>query len=186
MELRNQLFKFDSGTYVMKNMNNSTSTNTTSVRFITTKGLLGNAPRSGEMMESRNLPGIEQKVEVVISGMGGTDKATADERYEQLRYYSLTNDRLYTRMDIDAFLRKEIMAEYGREEFHRIFLKINVEGCGGENKLQRGLYIDIEFKDRKNYEHAVRMSFDTLMQQRIRNKSCIAMPIIVTLKNLEE
>ena len=183
---QNQLFKFDSGTYVMKNMNNSTSTNTTSVRFITTKGLLGNAPRSGEMMESRNLPGIEQKVEVVISGMGGTDKATADERYEQLRYYSLTNDRLYTRMDIDAFLRKEIMAEYGREEFHRIFLKINVEGCGGENKLQRGLYIDIEFKDRKNYEHAVRMSFDTLMQQRIRNKSCIAMPIIVTLKNLED
>ena len=132
------------------------------------------------------MPGVDQKASVVVSGMGGTDKASADERYELLRYYSLTNDRLYTRMDIEAFLRKEIMAEYGREEFNRIFINISVEGAGGEKGLQRGLYIDISFKDRNNYNHAVQMSFDTLMQQRIRNKSCISMPIIVTLKNLED
>ena len=184
--MQNQLFKYDSGTYVMKNMNSSSAITNTSVRFITTKGGMGNLPRAGEMMEGKNLPGIEQKVAVIVGGMGGSDKASADERYEQLRYFSLTNDRLYTRMDIDAFLRKEIMAEYGREEFHRIFLKIHVEGTGGEHGLKRGLYIDIEFKDRRNYEHAVKESFDTLMQQRIKNKSCIAMPIIVTLKNLED
>ena len=184
--MQNQLFKYDSGTYVMKNMNSSSAITNTSVRFITTKGRMGNLPRAGEMMEGKNLPGIEQKVAVIVGGMGGSDKASADERYEQLRYFSLTNDRLYTRMDIDAFLRKEIMAEYGREEFHRIFLKIHVEGTGGEQGLKRGLYIDIEFKDRRNYEHAVKESFDTLMQQRINNKSCIAMPIIVTLKNLED
>lgn len=184
--LQNQQFKFDSGTFVMKNMDTSSAIMNTSVRFITTKGAAGNAPRIGDMMECKNLPGVDQKAAVVVSGMGGADKASADERYELLRYYSLTNDRLYTRMDIDAFLRKEIIAEFGREEFNRIFIKITVEGVGGEHGLQRGLYIDISFKDRNNYEHAVKISFDTLMQQRINNKSCIAMPIIVTLKNLDD
>ena len=183
---QNQQFKYDSGTYVMKNMNSSFAMTNTSIRYITTKGFSGNTPRTGEMVECKNLPGVDQKAFVVVSGMGGADKASADERYELLRYYSLTNDRLYTRMDIDAFLRKEIMAEYGQEEFNRIFININVEGAGGEKGLQRGIYIDISFKDRNNYEHAVQVSFDTLMQQRIRNKSCISMPIIVTLKNLED
>ena len=184
--LQNQQFKYDSGTYVMKNMNSSSRTSNTSIRFITTKGFSGNAPRIGDLVECKNLPGVDQKASVVVSAMGGTDKASADERYELLRYYSLTNDRLYTRMDIEAFLRKEIMAEFGREEFNRIFINITVEGAGGEKGLQRGIYIDISFKDRNNYEHAVQMSFDTLMLQRIRNKSCISMPIIVTLKNLED
>lgn len=184
--LQNQQFKYDSGTYVMKNMNSSSAMANTSIRYITTKGFSGNTPKIGESMECKNMPGVDQKASVVVSGMGGTDKASADERYELLRYYSLTNDRLYTRMDIEAFLRKEIMAEYGREEFNRIFINISVEGAGGEKGLQRGLYIDISFKDRNNYNHAVQMSLDTLMQQRIRNKSCISMPIIVTLKNLED
>jgi len=183
---QNQQFKFDSGTYVMKNMDTSVPTANTSVRFITTKGMAGNQPRAGEMMESRSMPGIQQKVPVAVGGMGGTDKASADERYELLRYYSLTNDRLYTRMDVDAFLRKEIMAEFGREEFHRIFIKVSVQGTGGEQGLQRGLYVDISFKDRRNYDHALRISFATLMRQRILNKSCISLPVIVTLKNLED
>lgn len=138
------------------------------------------------MMENKKLPMIDQKVKVVVAAMGGADKASADERYELLRYYSLTNDRLFTKMDINAFLRKEIMAEFGKEEFKRIFLKISIEGTEGASKLQRGLYIDIEFKDTKNYQRAVDISFDTLMQQRIENKSCISMPIIVTLRNLEQ
>ena len=184
--MQNQQFKYDSGTYVMKNMNSSSIMANTSVRFITTKGFSGNTPRLGEVVECNNLPGVEQQAPVVVSAMGGADKASVDERYELLRYYSLTNDRLYTRMDIDAFLRKEIMAEFGQEAFNRIFINICVEGVGGEKGLQRGMYIDISFKDRNNYEHAGQISFNTLMQQKIRNKSCISMPIIVTLKNLEE
>ena len=78
------------------------------------------------------------------------------------------------------------MPFYGKEEFRRIFIKISIEGAGGGAVLQRGLYITIEFKDRKNYQHAVDMAFDKLMQQRIFNKSCISMPIIVCLKDLEE
>ena len=121
-----------------------------------------------------------------MTAQGGADKSTADERYEQLRYYSLTNDRLYTRMDIDAFLRKELMAEFGKDEFRRIFVKMTIEGAGGSDYLKRGLYISIEFKDKKNYEHASTMALGHLLEQRIRNRSCIAMPIIITLKNLEE
>lgn len=137
-------------------------------------------------MDNRKLPFLEQKVNVLVSAMGGADKATADERYEQLRYYALTNDRLYTRMDIDAFLRKEVLSEFGKEEFKRIFIKMSIAGAGGEKQVQRGLYIDLEFKDRKNYDQARAISFDRLMQQRIQNKACISMPIIVTLTNLDE
>ena len=183
--IQNSLYKFDSGTFVMKNMNQSSPSITTKVSYITTNGKLGNAPQRGEAMENRKLPTLEQKVSVLISATGGTNKATADERYEQLRYYALTGDRLYTRMDVDAFLRREVLAEFGKEEFKRIFIKTSIEGAGGETRLQRGLYIDIEFKDRKNYEQACAISFDSLMQQRIINKSCIAMPIIVKLTNLD-
>jgi hypothetical protein len=149
-------------------------------------GKSGNLPRTGESMENRKLPELEQKAEVLVSGMGGADKATVDERYEQLRYYALTADRLYTRMDIDAFLRKELLAEFGKNEFNRIFVKTSIQGTGGDSSLQRGLYIDIEFKDRKNYEHAHSMSYDRLTEQRICNRSCIAMPVIVKLVNLED
>lgn len=183
---QNQKFKFDSGTYVMKNMNQYPPTTSVKVSFITTMGKIGNAPYAGGVMENKKHPALEQKVEIIISGMGGADKATVDERYEQLRYYALTNDRLYTRMDIDAYLRKELLAEFGKEEFHRIFIKTSVQGAGGDESLRRGLYVDIEFRDRKNYEYACSLAYDRLMEQRIRNHSCIAMPIIVTLKNLEE
>ena len=183
---QNQKFKFDSGTYVMKNMNQYPATTSVKVSYITTMGKVGNAPYAGGTMENRKHPALEQKVEIVVSGMGGADKASVDERYEQLRYYALTNDRLYTRMDIDAFLRKELLAEFGKDEFHRISIKTSVQGAGGEQSLRRGLYIDIEFRDRKNYEHASSIAYGHLMEQRIRNRSCIAIPIIVTLKNLEE
>ena len=182
---KNAKFKFDSGTYVMKNMNQYPQTSSTKVSYITTQGRIGNSPQVGETMENKKLPTIEQKVSVVVSGMGGADKASADERYEQLRYYALTNDRLYTKMDIEAFLRKEIMAEFGKEEFKRIFIKINIEGTGGHKSLQRGLYIDIEFKDKKNYEKAICGLLDKRMKQKIESKSCITMPIFVKLLNLE-
>ncbi len=182
---KNTRFKFDSGTYVMKNMNQYPLTTSTKVSYITTQGKIGNTPMIGQTMDVKNLPAIESKVRIIVSPMGGADKASVDERYEQLRYYSLTNDRLYTKMDIEAFLRKEIMAEFGKSEFKRIYIRINVEGAGGQNSLQRGLYIDIEFKDKKNYEKAIRDSFDKLMKQKIGSKSCIAMPIIVKLVNLE-
>lgn len=183
---QNDRFKFDSGTYVMKNMTQYPQTSSTKVTYITTMGKIGNMPKAGESMDNRKVPAIEQKVRIIASAMGGGDKATADERYEQLRYFTLTNDRLYTRMDVDAFLRKELMAEYGKEEFRRIFIKTSVQGAGGKDFLHRGLYIDLEFKDRKNYLHAVEYNLDTLLQQKIENRSCIAMPIIVILKNLEE
>lgn len=89
-------------------------------------------------------------------------------------------------MDIDAFLRKEIMAEFGKEEFRRIFIKMNIEGTDGVSSLQRGLYIDIEFKDTKNYDKAVSESLDLKLLQKIENKSCISMPIIINLINLEQ
>ena len=183
---KNVKFKFDSGTYVMKNMNQYPLTTSTKVSYITTHGKVGNMPKNGETMENKKLPAIEQKVPVVVSAMGGADKASADERYELLRYYSLTNDRLYTKMDIEAFLRKEIMAVFGKSEFKRIYIRISIEGAGGVSSLQRGLYIDIMFKDKKNYDKAARDGFDKLIQQKIENKSCISMPIVLTLKNLEE
>lgn len=182
----NAKFKFDSGTYVMKNMNNDQSSSAVSVSYLTTQGRMGNIPRAGEIMENKkNLPAIEQKVSIAVGAMGGCDKATADERYELIRYFTLTNDRLFTKMDVEAFLRKEIIAEFGREEFKRIFIKLNIEGTGGEKALQRGLYIDIEFKDKKNYERAKDLSLDTRLLQKIENKSCISMPIIIRLYNLD-
>ena len=181
----NVKFKFDSGTYVMKNMNQNPSTSSTKVCYLTTQGKIGNMPQKGHTMEIK-LPALEPKATVVVSASGGTDKVSADILYEHLRYYSLTNDRLYTRMDVEAFLRKEIMAEFGAEEFKRIFIRLNIEGAGGKSSLQRGLYIDIEFKDRKNYEKAARGFFDKLLKQKIESKSCIAMPINVSLRNLEE
>lgn len=183
---RNSKFKFDSGTYVMKNMNQEQNSSAIKVSYITTQGKIGNTPQVGEQMENKKMPALEQKVDIAISAMGGCDKATPDERYEQLRYYSLTNDRLYTKMDIDAFLRKEIMAEFGKEEFRRIYIKMNIEGTDGMYSLQRGLYIDIEFKDAKNYDKAVNESLDVKLLQKIKNKSCIAMSIIINLINLEQ
>lgn len=184
-ELNNK-FKFDSGTYVMKNLRQPQLSSTIKVNYITTQGKIGNLPQAGEMMDNKKIPVFNQKVPIIVSAMGGSDKATVDERYELLRYYSLTNDRLYTKMDIDAFLRKEIMVEYGKEEFKRIIINMSIEGVGGPTSVQRGLYIDISFKDKKNYERALDISFDKLLLQRIESKSCISMPIIVKLRNLEE
>jgi hypothetical protein len=183
--LQNAKFNFDSGTYVMKNMNQSPQTSSTRVSYMTTMGKLGNEPKAGEMMENKKLPTISQKVPIVVASMGGANKATADVRYELLRYYSLTNDRLYTKMDIEAFLRKEIIEKFGKEEFKRIFIRISIEGAGGSSSIERGLYIDIEFKDKKNYDKALASAFDKLLKQKIEGRSCISMPINIQLICLE-
>lgn len=178
-------YSFDSGTYVMKNMNQYPQTSSVKVSFATTLGKLGNMPKEGETMENKKLPAIEKDMVVMVSGMGGADKASVDDKYELLRYYSLTNDRLYTKKDIEAFLRKEIIAEFGKEEFKRIFIKMHIEGAAGECKLQRGLYITVEFKDKKNYEKAIDSSFKQRMCHKIKAHSCISMPIIMELLSLE-
>lgn len=182
---RNEKFLFDSGTFVMKNISSENSNSTIKVSYITTLGALGNEAKAKQMLECRKMPQLQQKAEVVMDAVGGVDKASADGRYEQLRYYALTADRLYTRMDVEAFLRKEIMEEFGSGEFRRIRVNMRIEGTAGARALRRGLYIDIEFKDAKNYQHAVTIGFATLMQQRIQNKACLSMPVIIKLVNLE-
>ena len=181
----NARFKFDSGTYVMKNMDQEQNTSAVKVSYLTTQGRMGNRPRIGEAMENRKVPAIEQKVTIAVGARGGRDKASPDERYELLRYYSLTNDRLYTKMDVDAFLRKELVAEFGRDEFRRILIRISIEGAGASQSLRRGMYIDIKFKDKKNYERALETSLDAQLMQKLKNKSCISMPIMINLINLE-
>ena len=180
---KNDKFKYDSGTYVMRNIQQASNSSVTKVSFLTTQGTLGNSLTIGantgtsSKLECKKLPIIESNVPVVISAIGGKDKATADERYELIRYYSLTNDRLYTKMDVEAFVRKELIAIYGKEEFKRINVNVHVEGTAGKETVQRGLYVDIEFKDKKNYEKAQTLCLGTYIKQKIGNNSCFAMPI---------
>lgn len=179
VDKHNSKYSFDSGTYVMKNINQYLQSSSIKVSFTTTLGKKGNTPKLGETMENKKLPSIENKLPIIVSGMGGTDKANVDERYENLRYYTLTNDRLYTKKDIEAFLRKEMIAEFGKEEFKRIFTDLKIEGAAGETKLQRGLYVTIKFKDKKNFEKAINTSLKNRLYQKIINRSCISMPITI-------
>ena len=189
---QNPKYKFDSGTYVMKNINQYPPTLSTKVSYITTQGEIGNSLQvfpEGEKehkLECKKMPVIEQSVPVVVGAMGGRDKADADSRYEQVRYYSMTNDRLYTKMDIEAYVRKELISIYGKDEFKRIYIKTSIEGVGGSISTKRGLYIDLEFKDKKNFEKATARYLKDYLENKIRNKSCIAMPVVVVLVSLEK
>lgn len=194
---QNTRFSFDSGTYVMKNINQTQPSLSTKVSFISTQGAKGNElqpssessrdirSKKAPKLECRKMPLLETAVEVVVGAAGGRDKANADSRYEQMRYYALTADRLYTRMDVEAFVRKELITVFGREEFKRILIKTSIEGAGHTTSVRRGLYIDIEFKDEKNYVKARDLCLDEQLLQDIRNKSCIAMPVVVELVSLD-
>jgi len=177
--------RFDSGVYAMRNVGMIGQTSPIKVSYTTTMGRKGNIPQAGMLMENKKDAALEKEVSVVVSAIGGEDRATADQMYELLRYYALTSDRLYTKMDIDAFLRLQIVKEFGKEEAKRISFQISIEGAEGSTKLQRGLYIDIAFKDKKNYGKAVSMALDRKLRQQIIDKSCIAMPIIITLNCVE-
>lgn len=184
---KNDKYKYDSGTYVMKNIKHSAGSMITKVLFLTTQGALGNnlkdtsagVDAASSKLECKKLPVIESAVPVIVSAMGGKDKATADSRYELLRYYSLTRDRLFTRMDVDAYVRKELVAIYGKEEFKRIMVDVHVEGAGGGDSVRRGLYVDIEFKDRKNFEKAVELSISEILVDGITKHGCFSLPIFV-------
>lgn len=194
---QNSKYKFDSGTYAMKNINQFPQTLSTKVSYLTTQGKLGNIldktseeeekyQKDKPKLECKKMPLLKQYATVVRGAEGGRDKATADMRYELIRYYTLTNDRLFTRMDIEAFVRMQLISMYGKEEFDRIFINIRIEGAAGLYSVQRGIYIDIEFKDDKNYRKALTDNVEKILLQKIHNKSCIAMPINVTLVNLEK
>ena len=188
---KNEKFKFDSGTYVMKNIKQASASSVSKVSFITTQGASGNlldgnaGKDASSKLECRKIPVVESNVPVVVPAMGGRDKATADERYELIRYYTLTNDRLFTKMDIEAFVRKELIAIYGKEEFKRISVSIRIEGAAGLTSVERGVYVDIEFRDKKNFEKAKSVSLEAFLQRQIINHSCISMPVIVSIYNSE-
>jgi len=177
--------RFDEGVYAMRNIKLIGQTAPVKVSYLTTTGRRGNMPQTGQTMENKKDAALDKDVNVVISATGGEDRATADQMYELLRYYTLTSDRLYTKMDIDAFIRLQIIKEFGKDESKRISYKISIAGAAGPAKLQRGLYIDISFKDSKNYQKALSMSFDRKLHRQILDKSCIAMPIIVNLLLIE-
>lgn len=173
--------RFDEGVYAMRNIKLIGQTAPVKVSYLTTMGRKGNLPKVGQTMENKKDAALDKDVFVVSPATGGEDRATADQLYELLRYFTLTSDRLYTKMDIDAFLRLQIIKEFGKEEAKRISYQINIEGASGQTKLQRGLYIDISFKDNKNYQKALSMALDRKLHQQIVDKSCISMPIIVRL-----
>ncbi len=181
-EIKNQ---YDEGTYVMRSIRLIGRPTTVNVSYLTTNGKLGNIPKSGMMMENKKDAAIEKDVRVVTSAVGGEDKATADQRYEMLRYYTMTADRLFTKMDIDAFLRFQLVKEFGKDEMNRINYNISIQGAPGSIKLVRGLYIDINFKDDKNYRKAMDIALDKKLHQLLVDKSCISMPIIINLISLE-
>lgn len=173
--------RFDEGVYAMRNIKLIGQTAPVKVSYLTTMGRKGNMPKAGQTMENKKDAALDKDVLIVGSASGGEDRATADQLYELLRYFTLTSDRLYTKMDIDAFLRLQIIKEFGKEEAKRISYLINIEGAAGQTKLQRGLYVDIIFKDNKNYQKALSMALDSKLHQQIVDKSCISMPIIVSL-----
>ena len=173
--------RFDEGVYAMRNIKLTGQTAPVKVSYLTTSGRKGNLPKAGQTMENKKDAALERDVLIVSSAVGGEDRATADQLYELLRYFTLTSDRLYTKMDIDAFLRLQIIKEFGKEEAKRISSRINIEGTAGQTKLQRGLYIDLCFKDNKNYEKALSMALDRKLRRQIIDKSCISMPITVSL-----
>lgn len=177
--------RFDEGVYAMRNIKLSGQTAPVKVCYLTTMGRKGNLPQSGQTMENKKDVALDKDVNVVVSATGGEDRATADQLYELLRYYTLTSDRLYTKMDIDAFIRLRIVKEFGKDESKRISYEIRIAGAAGPAKLQRGLYIDISFKDSKNYQKALSMALDRKLHQQIIDKSCIAMPVFVKLVSLE-
>lgn len=182
---QNSKYSFDSGTYVMKKMDKSQNSISTKVSYISTMGKLGNSILEGSNVENRKLPALEKDLPVILSGRGGVDKATADEKYELLRYYTLTDDRLFTKKDIEAFIRKEVIRLFGKDEFKRINIKMEIHGAAGEKRLLKGLYISLEYRDKKNYEKAIANSFKSKLYQQILNKSCISMPIVIDFINLE-
>lgn len=178
--------KFDHGIYVMRNVNSPDQSSVIRISYLTTSGKDGNLPKAGETMENRKDAAIDKDVRIIVSGKGGENKADAGQRYELLRYYALTSDRLYTKMDIDAFIRMQIVKEFGKDESKRIRHNITVQGTGGDRMLRRGLYIDISFKDEKNYRKAVASSLEKKLQQQISDRSCISMPIKVSLLQIED
>lgn len=177
--------RFDEGTYAMRKVGVTGSTAAMKVAYLTTFGREGNAPRAGMMMENKKDAAVEKDVKVIAGAVGGEDKATADQRYEMLRYYTLTSDRLYTKMDIDAFLRLQLLKEFGKEEVKRISYDIAIRGVGGSDRIVRGLYVHIRFKDSKNYQKALATSLDRKLHRMIDEKSCISMPIIVKIMTME-
>lgn len=178
--------RFDEGVYAMRNVKMFNQTSIVKVSYLTTFGRKGNLPQAGMLMENRKDAALEKDIHIIASADGGEDRATADRMYELLRYYTLTSDRLYTKMDIDAFIRLQLLKEFGKEEVRRISYEIGIHGAEGVRMLRRGLYIDIHFKDKKNYEKALSLSLERKLHQQIEDKSCIAMPIIITLHNIDE
>ncbi len=177
--------RFEEGTYAMRNVNLTNLSSSVKVSYLTTFGRLGNTPQSGGVMENKKDAAIEKEVQVIVSATGGENKADADMKYEMLRYYTMTSDRLFTRMDIDAFLRMQLLKEFGKEEMKRIVYDIKIQGAGGASGLARGLYIDLLFRDHKNFKKASSLALDRKIRQMIIDRSCISMPISVRLKSLD-
>lgn len=173
--------QFDEGTYVMRGGGLIGKSTSVKVSYLTTYGKSGNIPKEGMSMENRREAALEKDLVVISSATGGEDKPSADQRYEMLRYYTLTSDRLFTKMDIDAFLRLQLLKEFGRDEINRIAHDIYIQGSAGADRLVRGLYIDIRFKDEKNYSKAISSALDRRFHQMIIDRSCIAMPVIISL-----
>lgn len=177
--------KFEEGTYAMRHVNLSTEISSVKISYLTTAGRLGNQPKAGELLENRKDAALEKDVRVITSADCGEDKATPDQMYEMLRYYTMTADRLYTKMDVDAFLRFQLLKEFGKDEMRRISYHISVQGAGGGEKLRRGLYVSISFKDEKNFQKARALSLDVKLRELIEDKSCISMPILVSLHTVD-
>ncbi|MCH5224523.1 MAG: hypothetical protein J1D77_00940 [Muribaculaceae bacterium] len=186
--------RYEEGVYAMKNL--SSGSLAVKVTYLTTLGSQGNLPqtmrrnRDGEWepdtMENKKDAALEKDIPVVCNYDCGRDKAKVDEVYELLRYHSMTRNRLFTKMDIEAYTRVELMKFFGKSEKDRMEIQLSVMGAPGFRSLHRALYVKIYFKDKRNCIKAMDMGLDKRLTRGIEDHSCLSMPVIVILHSLEK
>lgn len=142
------------GVYAIRNPRNSQQPIV--LTYFTSNGERGNELKAGEnLMPSNAAPG---EVETLINAIGGRDKITGSlAKRELVRYEVNSNDRLFTRIDLQQYCKVELLRAFGDDAANFCTISLEDGNMVVDGHIEKCITIHFKFSS-DNLREAVQTS----------------------------
>lgn len=142
------------------------------VSYLTTQGARGNLLKAGMQLASSVAACGE--VFALIDAVGGRNKITGPVGKRELAQYSaLSNDRIFTEMDIMKFCRVELYSAFGDEVMRFTTVRLSGKSIPVGNHIERCHVVEFHFTSERLYTAAEELNFADYIRVSIRQRSMI-------------
>lgn len=170
-----------SGTYAIRNPH--LCPESLVITYLTTNGETGNNLKAGQLIRA-SFTGCGE-IEVLTDAEGGRDKSAGVTAHQTCaQSYVLSHERLFTPIDFQLYIRKELVRFFGEEIVHHTQIEISTGDIPGKRHIEKCIHIHLSFEQAKAFEKARQSHFREYLETQLAMRSATLYKLKVQIHQL--